>query len=180
MPTKMDTTQNIKAYMTTQDKNTGKPKPLEHKGGANKQHNTNTNMVKEASPNESKQKHKANKNTKENKSISDSLLTSTPTPTPTPVKRDSSVRSPLDGNPKKKQCDTATLSNIPENTKQATNTGQLQTEVQAEGIINSIARSSEEHEEEYEKIHPTQSTEPDQNSLMQTILHEIKSIKETI
>ena len=86
MPTKTDTTQNIKAYMTTQDKNTGKSKPLEHKGSASKHQNTNINMVKEASPNENKQKYKAPKNTKENKAISDSLLISTPTPIPTPLK----------------------------------------------------------------------------------------------
>ena len=49
-----------------------------------------------------------------------------------------------------------------------------------------MAKSSKEKEkekemeDEQEKNHPTQSNELDQNALMQTILHEIKSIKETI
>ena len=182
MPIKTDTTQNIKAYMTTQDKNTGKTKPLEHKGSASKNQNTNINMVKEASPNESKQKHKAPKNTKENKSFSDSSQTLTSTPTPTPAKQNSSERSPLEGNPQKRQCETAALCNITENTQQTSATELSQTEEQAEGTINTLARSSKEKEkeEEQEKNHLTQSNESDQNSLMQTILHKLKSIKETI
>ena len=62
----MDTNQNIKAFMTTQVKSTGKMKPVEHKNSDSKQINTNSNMLMEASPTESKQKHKAPKNTKEN------------------------------------------------------------------------------------------------------------------
>ena len=58
---KMDTMQNIKAFMTTQEKNSGKPKSVEHKDSGTKQHNTNTNMFKEASPAECKQTHKATK-----------------------------------------------------------------------------------------------------------------------
>ena len=46
MPTKTDNTQNIKAYMSIHDNNTGKTKPSEHKGSASKNHNTNINMVK--------------------------------------------------------------------------------------------------------------------------------------
>ena len=68
MPLKMDTNQNIKDYMTTQGKGTGKTKPMEHKNSNSKQVNTNPNMLKEVSPTDSKQKHKAPKNTKENKS----------------------------------------------------------------------------------------------------------------
>ena len=90
---KTDTNQNIKDYMTTQGKSTGKTKPMEHKNSDSKQFNTNPNMLKEASPTDSKQKHKAPKNTKENKSTSDSKQNTLS------AKRDSSVRSPLDGNP---------------------------------------------------------------------------------
>ena len=99
MPMKKDTMQNIKVFMATQEKSSGKTKSVEHKNNGSKQVNTNTNMIKEASPTESKQKHKAIKNTKENKSSPDSMQTLTST------KCDSSVRSPLDGNPEKKQCD---------------------------------------------------------------------------
>ena len=96
----MDTMQNIKAFMTTQEKNSGKPKSVEHKNSSSKHHNTNTNMFKEASPAEYKQTHKATKNTKENKTIPDS--TPTPITTSTSIKCDASVRSPLEGNPEKK------------------------------------------------------------------------------
>ena len=116
MPMKTDTMQNIKVFMATQEKNTGKPKPVEHKNSGSKQYNTNINKVKEASPTESKQKHKAIKNTKEHKSISDSMQT----PTPTSAKHDASVRSPLEGNPEKKQCDNIGLKDTTENTKQTT------------------------------------------------------------
>ena len=103
MPLKMDSNQNIKAFMTTQEKSTGKTKPVEHKNSNSKQNNTNPNMLKEASPMKIKQKHKTPKNTKENKSISDSNQNATST------KSDSSVRSPLDGNLEKKQRETLGL-----------------------------------------------------------------------
>ena len=182
MPTKTDTTPNIKSYMTTQDKNTGKTKPLEHKGSVSKSQNINTNinMVKEASPNESKQKNKASKNAKENKLPTDTSLTLTSTPTLTSVKRDSSERSPLDGQPQKRQCETTAPINSIENIQQASATEQPQIEEQAEGIINPPVNSLKEKEEEQKKNLPTQSNEPDQKSLMQTILQELKSIKETI
>ena len=77
MPTKTDTTQNIKAYMRTQDKNTGKTKSMEQKGNATKNQNTNTSMVKEASPNKHKQNHKAIKDTEGNKTSTDSIETAT-------------------------------------------------------------------------------------------------------
>ena len=77
MPMKMDTMQNIKVFMATQEKSSGKTKSVEHKNNGSKQVNTNTNMIKEASPTENKQKHKAIKNTKENKSSLDSMQTPT-------------------------------------------------------------------------------------------------------
>ena len=86
MPTKMDTTQNIKAYIRTQDKNTGKTIPMEQKGSATKNQNTNISMVKEASPNENKQKHKAIKDAEINKSPIDSSESVTPIPIPISTK----------------------------------------------------------------------------------------------
>ena len=111
MPMKMDTMKNIKAFMTTQEKSSGKTKSVEHKNNSSKQININTNMIKEASPTESKQKHKAIKNRKDNKSSLESVQT------PISAKHDSSVRSPLDGNSKKKQCDSIDMNACTENIK---------------------------------------------------------------
>ena len=79
MPIKMDTMQNIKAFMASQEKSSGKTKSVEHKNSGSKQANTKTNMVKEASPTESKHNYKAIKNTKENRSSSDLMQTPTAT-----------------------------------------------------------------------------------------------------
>ena len=166
----------------TQDKNTGKAKPLEQKGSATKNQNTNISMVKEASPNENKQKHKAIKDAKGNKSPVDSSESVTPTPIPTSAKRNCSERSPLEGNPQKRQCETTAPCSIIETTHQTSSTQLLQIEEQAEGTIDTPARCYKklEKEEEKENNQHTHNSESNQNSLMQTILHELKSIKETI
>ena len=117
MPTKTDTTQNIKAYMRTQDKNTGKTKPMEQKGSATKNQNTNISMVKEASPTENQQKHKAIKDAEINKLPIDPSESVTPIPIPTSTKQNCSERSPLEGNPQKRQCETKTPGSITESTQ---------------------------------------------------------------
>ena len=84
MPTKSDNTQNIKSYMRSQDKNTGKPKSMEQKGNATKNQNTNTSTVKEASPNKHKQNYNTTKDTVGNKLPDDSMGTTTESTTPIP------------------------------------------------------------------------------------------------
>ena len=216
MPTKTDTTQNIKAYMKTQDKNTGKTKSMEQKGSATKNQNINISMVKEASPNKNKQNHKATKDKEGNKTPIDSTESVTesvtPNPMPTSTKRNCSERSPLEGNPQKRQCETIAPSIITESTQQISSTQLLQIEEQAEGITDTPARcykklekeasstqllqieeqsegitytparcyKKQEKEEESENNQHTHNSEYNQNSLMQTILNELKSIKETI
>ena len=182
MPTKPDNTQNIRAYMSTHDKNTGKTKPSEHKGSASKNQNTNINMVKEAASNESKQNHRQSKNNKENTLSLDNsqtiMTTSTKSTTPTsnPTKRDSSERSPLEGNPQKKQCDTSPTCYAEANPQQTQSTPSIET-----SKIHTQEHSiNQDTDAEQEKIKQIENTEPDQNLMMQTILQELKSIKMTI
>ena len=175
---KMDTSQNIKDYMTVQGKNTGKAKPTEHANSNSKQHNKNTSMVKEACPNDSKPKHKTPKNTKENK------LTTDPKQNNQSIKQDSSMRRPLEGNPGKKHKENSENNKTEELDKSDKSTEKEQ----IEDTINTSA---------YSEINASQSTttEPNlekdipnwanfeantQGTTMEILLKELKSIKETI
>ena len=93
---------------------------MEQKGNATKNQNTNTSIVKEASPNKHKQNHKAIKDTEGNKTPTNSIETATesvtPIPTTTSTKRNCSERSPLEGNPQKRQCENIVPGNITEPT----------------------------------------------------------------
>ena len=144
--------------MSTHDKNTGKTKPAEHKGSTSKNHNTNINMVKEASPNEINQNYKAPKNNKGKTSSSDISQTLTSTPTSTSAKNNSSERSPLEGNPQKKQCETASVCSIADNTQQTPTIELSQTEEQTESRVNTQDRGTKKNEkEEQENIHLTEN-----------------------
>ena len=204
MPTKSDNTQNIKSYMKSQDKNTGKPKSMEQKGNATKNQNTNTSTVKEASPNKHKQNYNTTKDTVGNKLPDESMETTTESTTPTlkttSAKRNCSERSPLEGNPQKRQCENIVPGNTTELAQQMSNSQTPQLEGQPEGTtdtptgsdkilekessINQSLQLEDEEEKrklkESENIQLTQNNECNQNSLMQTILQELKCIKETI
>ena len=168
MPLKADTNQNIKTFMTTQEKSTGKTKPLEHKTNDNKQLNICSNMVKEASPTESKQRHKAPKNTKENKTSIDTKQTMT--------------SAKHDGNPEKKQRENIATNYSTETNNEIIDMEKTQTEehiqIPKESDKTPIQSSASAYVQK--ENNPTQHTDEVQSTSIQLLVNELKSIKETI
>ena len=98
--------------------------------------------------------------------------------TPTATKRDASVQSPLEGNPEKKQCDSTAKKTTRQRTLKKNNIKHTQSKHQ-----NSDEKCSENQSTNIDtqaENPPTQCIENDQNASIQTILHELKIIKETI